>query len=66
MPPIFDYCCNECGHEVEYLVKDPDTVVTCWRCHEMRGVEVQMRKMIGATKTDFTEADRSPVKRGRS
>ena len=63
---IFDYRCPECGHETEYMVPDSDHAITCWVCLEMRDTRVQMTKLIGATKTDFTEADSSPIKRGRS
>ena len=66
MPPIFDFRCPECGHEVEHIVKDPGAQATCWHCWEGRNKDVKMTKLIGATKTDFTEADSSPIKRGRS
>ena len=30
--PIYEYGCNECGHEFETLVRS-DTVPDCPRCH---------------------------------
>ena len=66
MPPIFDFRCPECGHEVEHLIAGHNTPIVCWICLEGKDQTNYMTKLIGATKTDFTEADSSPIKRGRS
>lgn len=33
--PIFDYCCKNCGHEIEVLLKPGESApVTCEKCQK--------------------------------
>ena len=56
--PIFEYACEECGHEFELLVRS-DTRLECPMCQS-----AQLEKQLSVCATGEAAADRMPAMAG--
>jgi putative FmdB family regulatory protein len=56
--PIFEYSCEECGHEFELLVRS-DTVLECPLCQS-----TQLEKQLSVFATGDAPAERMPAMAG--
>lgn len=53
---IYEFICNNCGHEFEELVKDKATSLSCPKCQSK-----EVKKLISAVKQQGAQSGQNPT-----